>query len=113
MKRYSLAEDAYIRTNWRTTDDGDMADHLGRSVHSVVSRRLTLGLNRDRGPNCRLDGYASPIVRPDPPRGIQPEAVIWARMNPTHPEARLILGGYAERDLCRPSREGERAWSTC
>lgn len=54
MRRFTPEEDTYIRDNWKTSSDEDIAKVLGRSKEVICNRRHTLGLKHResyRGPN--------------------------------------------------------------
>lgn len=37
---------AYIKENYKTQTDGEIAEHLGRSAAAVANRRVILGLKK-------------------------------------------------------------------
>lgn len=95
LKRKTLGTDnkeaacAAIRRHWGVLSVGEIANRVGLVASTVREYARELGYPPIEGTN------RSSLV-PSPPKGISREALIWARHNRDHPEARMILVMHAD-----------------
>lgn len=106
VKLWTEAQDNVLRENWKSKTDAQIGEMLGRTAKGIANRRWLLKLLADPSQNAkktrRRTGLGkgvrliSPHLVPDPPQGITKAQRLFARVNPDHPEARMLRAFMGE-----------------
>jgi hypothetical protein len=83
-RAWTEEEAAFVRANWSTMHDKDMAAHLNRTMASVARWRSGHGIT---GRDFYL---VAATPRPSKPKGFSSAQITWAEQFPDDPEAKLI-----------------------